>query len=212
MKVKLAPGEQVLTRTRATPRSLIWPSIGALAVLTAGGYALGWLSRAAVPPELQQWQPLLVTVAAVGGALLLLRMFLRPLLRWLAGRYILTNQRLIHRRGMTRRSLYEVPLAAVHQVGVTQSLVQRPFGSGTLTLDLGFGRSVSYRDVPCAAVFRDHVAEAIGQLPQSALFNGRAMMGQPGPDQWPDQWPDQGQPAHPEARQDGPGGAWRGAV
>jgi membrane protein YdbS with pleckstrin-like domain len=208
MKVKLAPGEQVLTRTRATPRKLFWPSAGALAVLALGGYALGWLSRAAVPPELVQWQPLLVTVAAVGGVLLLLRMFLRPLLRWLAARYILTNQRLIHRRGVTRRSLYEVPLAAVHQVGVTQSLVQRPFGSGTLTLDLGFGRSVSYRDVPCAAVFRDHVAEAIGQLPQAALFDGRAGVGQPGPAAWPDQ----GQSVHPEARQEAPGGPWRGRV
>ncbi|MHA7263225.1 PH domain-containing protein [Arthrobacter sp. TMN-37] len=200
MKVKLAPGEQVLTRTRPAPRVLFWPSAGALVVLAAGGYALGWLSRAAVALEFQRWQSLLVTVAAVGGGLLLARIFLRPLLRWLAGRYILTNLRLIHRRGMTRRSEYEVPLAAVQQVGVTQSLLQRIFGSGTLTLDLGFGRSVGYRDVPRVAVFRDHVAEAVGELPPAAQFNGQAMMGSAGP----------GGPQHPGFPQGDSGPAWRG--
>jgi membrane protein YdbS with pleckstrin-like domain len=179
MRLKLSPGEQVLTRTRSTPRSLFWPCAGALVVLAAGGYALGWLSSPALPPGFLEWQPLLVPAAALAGALLLARMFLRPLFRWLANRYILTNQRIIHRRGITRRSEYEVPLAAVQQVGTTQSLTQRMLGTGTLTLDLGHGRTVAYRDVPRIAAFKDYVTEAIGGLPPAAFFDGRAMMGQP---------------------------------
>jgi membrane protein YdbS with pleckstrin-like domain len=181
MRVKLLPGEQVIARTRSTPRSLFWPSAGALAVLAGGGYALGWLSSAALAPPALQWQPVFVPAAALAAVLLLARMFVRPLFRWLSNRYILTNRRIIHRRGMTRRSEYEVPLAAVQQVGTTQSLTQRLLGSGTLTLDLGHGRSVAYRDVPRIAVFKDFVAEALRDLPPLAVFDGAPMMGRPDP-------------------------------
>jgi hypothetical protein len=56
-------------------------------------------------------------------------------------------------------------------------------GTGTLTLDLGHGRSVSYRDVPRVAVFKNYVDDALGELPRAALFEGREASG-PEQAQW----------------------------
>ncbi len=184
MRLKLAQGEQVIARTRPSPWVLFWPCASALVLLAAGGFAFGWLGSAVLPPPLQQWQPLFAPAAALLGAALLFRLFLRPLLRWQATRYVLTNLRLIHRRGMTRRSEYDVQLEAVRQVGITQSLAQRILGSGTLTLDLGHGRSVAYRAVPRVAVFKDYVDEALGDLPRTALFDGQEAGSPLGQAQW----------------------------
>ena len=173
MRLKLAPGEQVIARTRPTSWVLFWPTAGALVLLAGGGFVAGWLGSPFLPPPIQQWLPLTAPAAALLGAALLFRLFLRPLMRWQATRYVLTNFRLIHRRGMTRRSQYDVQLELVRQTGITQSLPQRMTGSGTLTLDLGAGRSVAYRDVPRVAVLKEYVDEALAELPRTALLDGQ---------------------------------------
>lgn len=202
MRLKLAPGEQVIARTRPTPWVLFWPCAGALLLLACGGFVAGFLGSALLPPSLEQWRPLLAPVAALLGAGLLFRLFLRPLVRWQATRYILTNLRLIHRRGMTHRSEYDVHLELVRQTGIAQSLFQRMSGSGTVIVDLGLGRSVAYQDVPRAAVFKGFVDDALGELPRTVLSDGRGT----GPALEQDRW--HGAPAQPERHRPAP--YWRG--
>ncbi|WP_028281500.1 PH domain-containing protein [Arthrobacter sp. H5] len=172
MAMRLAAGEHVIVRTRPNPRPLLWPFLGALAVLAATGYGLGWLSRANLPIELLTWEPWIVSAVLVVAGLLLLRMFFNPLLRWMGSRYILTSRRLIRRRGLARRSEQDVTLAVIYQLGTDQSLIQRATGSGTLVIDLGRDRTVSYPDVPRIHTFKEFIVAAISDLPLTVMFDG----------------------------------------
>ncbi len=59
---------------------------------------------------------------------------LRTCLRKLSVRYRLTNQRFFREKGILRRLFEELELIRVDDVEVTQNLVQRLFGVGTVTI------------------------------------------------------------------------------
>ncbi|WP_196821892.1 PH domain-containing protein [Arthrobacter sp. CAN_A6] len=172
MRIRLSPGERVVVRTRADPARLAWPVAASVVLLGLGGFALGRLSTVLLPGELLAWRPVLVLLAAVLLLALLARLFVRPFVRWLNNRYVLTSMRLIHRRGAARRSEHQIPLSAVYQLDISQSLFQRFVGSGTLLVDLGRDRMVTYRNVPRIHVFKDYVVAAVSELPLTLMFDG----------------------------------------
>ena len=167
MRLKLDPGERVIVLARPQARRLFWPFVLFLAVLGAAGFGLGWLSRAGLPEWITPWLPALRAAVLVAAVLLVLRACVVPLLRWLSTRYLLTNRRLIVRRGWGRRSEQQVLLAAVYSVRIEQDLLQRVLRSGRLDADLGYGRFWRLPDVPEVARFRALVVRAIEDLPRT---------------------------------------------
>jgi membrane protein YdbS with pleckstrin-like domain len=172
LRLRLAPGERVLIRTRPQPRALAGPFCMSLLVLAAAGFALGWLGRNGLPEAAARWQPWAAAGVVAAGALVLLRIFVRPLLRWLFARYVLTSRRIVFRRGLVRRREHEIALAGIYQLDTAQTLFQRLTGSGTLTVDLGHDRVVSYANVPQVDAFKAFVVAAIRDLPLTAMFDG----------------------------------------
>jgi membrane protein YdbS with pleckstrin-like domain len=171
VRVRLLPGERVLVRTRPNPLPLVGPVLAGFLLLAVGGFALGYLSRRDLA-GLAEWQPLLVLLALAAVLLLLLRVVVRPLVRWSSNRYVLTSMRLIHRRGATRRTEHQINLSAISQLQTEQGLLQRMVGSGTLVADLGFDRSHAYRDVPHLGTFKEYMVQAISELPLTRMFDG----------------------------------------
>ncbi|EMY33219.1 hypothetical protein D477_016030 [Arthrobacter crystallopoietes BAB-32] len=172
MRLKLDPGERVIVRARPQARRLFWPAVVFLAVLGAAGFGLGWLSRAGLPAWIVEWVPLLRAAVLVLAGVLVLRVCLVPLLRWLSTRYLLTNRRLLVRRGWGRRSEQEVLLAGIFALRTEQNLLQRMLRSGNLHADMGYGRFWRLPDVPEVARFRALVVQAIEDLPRTAMFDG----------------------------------------
>lgn len=174
MAYQLAPGERVIVATRAQAGSLVWPAMLFVLVPAACAFGAGWLTRHRLtfPAAAQPWVPAALWTIAAVGLLLVLFYCLRPLLRWLGTRYVLTNRRLIKRRGLLRRHEVQNPLVAVHEVGVRQSLFQRMRRCGDLIVDMGNGRATLYVGVPEVALFRDITLEKIEELPQTAMFDG----------------------------------------
>ena len=172
MRLKLSPGEHIITAGRPHARSLWKPLLLAGVTGAVSGYAYGWLGRDTLPGQLAEWSPYLQPAVAVLAVLLLLRYCVPPVLRWLAGRIILTDRRLIQRQGVLLRREHEISLAAIYQLEIRQSVTDRMQGSGTLVLDLGHGRVMHYPAVPEVHRFRSIVVSAIGQLPLTAMFDG----------------------------------------
>jgi uncharacterized membrane protein YdbT with pleckstrin-like domain len=82
---------------------------------------------------------------------------LRPLLFWLSTRYVVTNRRVLMRSGVLSRHGRDIPLTRVNDVSFQRSLVERMFGSGTLTIESAGERGqIALKDVPeVEAVQRD---------------------------------------------------------
>jgi hypothetical protein len=64
----------------------------------------------------------------------------------------------------------QIPLASVQHVGVSQSMWQRIFRSGNISLDTGHGSEAVIPDVPEAVRFRNFVLDAIDELPAGVIF------------------------------------------
>lgn len=179
MRLRLEPGEHVVVRTRPHPRRMLAPFCFLLVILAGGGYGLGWFSRTQLPLGWEQWGPALVTGFLLLIMLLLFRFFLRPLLQWAGTRYILTSRRLIRRTGFTRRSEREVRLTGIFQIIIEQTLIERLTGGGSLIIDLGRDRFLSFGEVPQVYTFKQFMVEAIGELPLTAMFDGVDMEAEP---------------------------------
>lgn len=178
MRLKLREAERVIVKSRAHPRALAGPVLAMLLVVGGTAYTLGRLNRSMLPDAVVEWRPLLQTVLLVVAAVLLGLWTLRPLLRWNAGWYFLTNRRLVQRAGLSRRSEREIPLVGIVALETNQSVVQRWSGSGDLLVDLGHGRTTELTDVPGIHRMRELTIEAIEALPRTAMFDDVKMLGE----------------------------------
>ncbi|MCU1517953.1 MAG: hypothetical protein JWQ75_2674 [Pseudarthrobacter sp.] len=173
MRKDLVPGEQVIVTTRPQPRKLAGPAAAFIAAPAAAAFASAWIIRgeaARLVPFLDpQWSPWLVTGCVVGVAWIWLAYCLPRLLRWQGTRYTLTSRRIVARYGMLKRRDQQVNLAAVRNLTVTQSVLQRVLRSGNISLETGYQGTVAFTDVPEAVRFREFILDALDELPADAV-------------------------------------------
>jgi uncharacterized membrane protein YdbT with pleckstrin-like domain len=95
----------------------------ALAVYAAGRFK-GTLERVVVIP------PMLLVLVTAGWLLV-------RFAKWYTTEFVVTTDRLIHRRGVVRRSGREIPLERLNDVSYHQTLFQRMVGSGDILIESG---------------------------------------------------------------------------
>jgi uncharacterized membrane protein YdbT with pleckstrin-like domain len=182
MRRLLLPGEQVIVVTRPQPRTLILPSAAFIAVPALGAFAMAWIVKGEairlLPFITAEW-----TVWLVGGCALIVGWILcgyclTRTLRWQATRYTLTSHRILAKYGMFHRREWQVPLAAVRNVWLQQSILQRVLRSGNISLDTGHAKAAVLEDVPEAEKFRNFVLEAMDDLPGGTIDGADAVEGQ----------------------------------
>jgi uncharacterized membrane protein YdbT with pleckstrin-like domain len=74
------------------------------------------------------------TVVGVAGGLFLIFYPLRKLIDWLTSHFVVTSDRIIHRRGFIAKYSMEVPLEAINDVRFEQGILDRLIGAGTLVI------------------------------------------------------------------------------
>jgi uncharacterized membrane protein YdbT with pleckstrin-like domain len=173
MRKDLQPGEQVIVVTRPQPRKLIFPVAVFILVPAVGAFASAWIVRGEparlFPLISKEWTFWLVAACVAAVAWILLGYCLPRVLRWQATRYVLTNRRIVARYGMLRRRDQQISLVSIRHVGVSQSLLQRIFRSGNISLDTGHGEDSVVPDVPEVLRFRNFVLEAMDDLPSGVV-------------------------------------------
>jgi uncharacterized membrane protein YdbT with pleckstrin-like domain len=79
-------------------------------------------------------EEILDIVVGVAGALFLLAYPVRRLVDWLTSHFVVTSDRIIHRRGFIAKYSMEVPLEAINDVRFEQGILGRIIGAGTLII------------------------------------------------------------------------------
>ena len=151
--------ETVELRLRRHGRALALPVLALLAIAVAAGYWVGALPEA--------WMNL---AAAAGAVILALAFGVGPVLGWLTRRIVITNRRVIVRRGVFVQHRSEVALHRVREVRSRRTLVQRLFGSGDIELLGGVEGATVLRDVPGFQT----VADALQQLVEQHFSRGES--------------------------------------
>ncbi|WP_307610657.1 PH domain-containing protein [Pseudarthrobacter sp. W1I19] len=169
MRKDLLPGEQVIVTTRPQPRQLAGAAVAFILAPAVAAYCSAWLIRGgatrAVPALSGRWTPWLVGGCVLAAAAVWLGFCLPRLLRWQNTRYTLTSRRLVARSGMWKRRDQQVNLVSVRNLTVHESVLQRLFRSGNISLETGYQSVVTFPDVPEVARFRDFILDAIEDLP-----------------------------------------------
>ncbi|WP_207344439.1 PH domain-containing protein [Arthrobacter sp. E3] len=159
----LLEGEQVEIRCRQHARILIWPITVALVLVYAffAGLAqlqAGPFSRWA--PGADAWRESAVMVLLAIGIFVLLVYPVRRVLRWATTRYVLTNKRLLVRRGIFGRIKEAHAFEQVQQVVPVQKWRQKMVGSGDIQLQMLAGRVRTVTEVPELKRFNEETQKA----------------------------------------------------
>ncbi|HWC22451.1 MAG TPA: PH domain-containing protein [Flexivirga sp.] len=138
----LARGEQIDLELRTHIKEIFFPLvIGVVTVVVALAASI-WFSD----KGWSGWATLALWIVAL---LILLVLVLVPVLRWMTTIYVITNRRLITRRGIISKSGRDIPLYRINDVSYEKTLLDRIFGCGTLIIsDASEQRGVPLHDVP----------------------------------------------------------------
>jgi membrane protein YdbS with pleckstrin-like domain len=133
----LNPGERVLVDVRPHWWYLAGP-VSLLVLVIAGAIA-------AFVESAPRWVSWIVLVALALSVLWLASRYVR----WVTSRLIVTDSRVIERRGLVARSGREIPLNALTDIGYRQSIFERIIGAGNVILESAGRRSQEvFPDLP----------------------------------------------------------------
>jgi uncharacterized membrane protein YdbT with pleckstrin-like domain len=119
----LVEGEELVFDLRPHWIALVLPAIATVATLVVMIVLYGTFE-----------EPVLDIVVGVAGTLFLLAYPVRKLVDWLTSHFVVTSDRIIHRRGFIAKYSMEIPLEAINDVRFDQGVVDRIIGAGTLVV------------------------------------------------------------------------------
>ena len=157
----LNQGEEMILDLRphwsffALPAIVLVVTLGVLLALSAAGW-----------PEWLQVGAAVATLAA------LVRFVLRYA-RWASTNFVITSDRLIHRRGVIAKEGIEIPLERVNTVFFRQSVLERVLRCGDLVIESGGERGrQAFSDIPRPSLVQNEIYRQIEDN-QQRMVSGR---------------------------------------
>jgi uncharacterized membrane protein YdbT with pleckstrin-like domain len=119
----LVEGEELVLDLRPHWIALVMPAIAAIATFVVMLILYNTFEES-----------ILDTAVGIAGTLFLLFYPVRRLVDWLTSHFVVTSDRIIHRRGFIAKYSMEVPLEAINDVRFEQGILDRIIGAGTLVV------------------------------------------------------------------------------
>ncbi|HEX9824687.1 MAG TPA: PH domain-containing protein [Actinomycetota bacterium] len=120
----LTEGEEIAIDARPHWVALVWPVTVAVAIAAVASYAI-----AKIDNGIARW-------AILGVAALLFLFYpVRWFIKWVTSHFVVTNERVIHLRGLIAKGSMDIPLQRINDVRFDQNIIQRILGAGTLILE-----------------------------------------------------------------------------
>jgi uncharacterized membrane protein YdbT with pleckstrin-like domain len=125
----LIEGESVVVELRPHWIALVGPVALTLLVL------IGWIVAFAKAPASGAGHAVVVWGALIVGLLLLLAYVMPRVVAWATSIFVVTTDRIIHRKGLIAKFSMEIPLEAVNDVRFEQGVFERMIGAGSLVIE-----------------------------------------------------------------------------
>lgn len=139
-------------------------ALPALVLVAALGVLIG-LSAAGWPDWLQ--------LAAAAATLVALVRFVVRYARWASTNFVVTSDRLVHRKGIVAKEGIEIPLERVNTVFFRQSVLERMLRCGDLVIESGGERGrQAFSDIPRPSVVQNEIYRQIEDN-QHRMISGR---------------------------------------
>ncbi|WP_396668672.1 PH domain-containing protein [Microbacterium sp. R86528] len=145
-----ATAEMRIAKMRSHARRLFWSALVLIAVAGACGYFYSNL-----PAGLEDW--MLFTAAGT----VVFFFVLVPFLHWRSRLYTVTTQRVLERSGMLRRRRRELSHVRGYTIQMKRGLIQRMWGTGTLTLSNGADAPMRLVNVPNVLLVHETLVDQV---------------------------------------------------
>ncbi|WP_458685945.1 PH domain-containing protein [Nocardia tengchongensis] len=140
----LAPEEVLLLRRHPHWKMLFWPAVTFILITAFAGFGAGVAARN-TDDGLQTG--LLLGILALWLGIVLWRS-VAPLIRWKATHFIVTDRRVLIRRGVLTHSGIDIPMNRISNVQFRHGLFDRMLGTGTLIIGSASEDPLEYDDIP----------------------------------------------------------------
>lgn len=101
-----------------------------------------------------------------------------PFLRWVTTHYVVTDRRLITRRGILARSGHDMPLSRINDISFSHNVIERVLGCGTLVVESAGERGqLTLADVPRVESVQRRLYELADELASGRDDVGRDDVG-----------------------------------
>jgi uncharacterized membrane protein YdbT with pleckstrin-like domain len=96
---------------------------------------IGWAIALAKAPDSGAGRTAVVWGAVIVGLLLLLAYAVPRVVAWATSIFVVTTDRVIHRKGLIAKYSMEIPLEAINDVRFEQGVFERMIGAGSLVIE-----------------------------------------------------------------------------
>lgn len=141
----LAPGETVVVHRHPHWKSLAGPVLVFWAVTAVAGLLLGLLWGTGDLAQGRTWGTVVIVVVWLAAALWWLG---RPLLTWVSTHFVVTDRRVIYRRGLLTRSGIDIPISRINTVEFQHDLSDRILRTGSLQIQSASEEPLTFSDIP----------------------------------------------------------------
>jgi uncharacterized membrane protein YdbT with pleckstrin-like domain len=152
----LTEEEEVVLHLRPHGRKAVGP--GLLVLVALAVTVVAWVM---LPPN--DGGHLAFAVVALIMLYYAVRYGIRPLVVWQCTHYVVTGERILLQDGVVTRERRDLPLNRINDHSMSQSLLDRMFGSGTLVVDSIGDEAVVFASVPRAQQVQTLLYELIEQ-------------------------------------------------
>ncbi|MDV6012946.1 PH domain-containing protein [Haloechinothrix sp. LS1_15] len=139
----LGTGEQVLVHKHPHLKMLVMPVLVGVVVI-GGGIWLVFPARDLEEP----WDTVALASIAGLGLLLLCWLVIAPFVRWRTTHFLVTEQRVISREGVIKRTGLDIPMSRINSVRFERTLFDRLLGTGSLIIESASEQALEFDDVP----------------------------------------------------------------
>ncbi|GAC48564.1 hypothetical protein GOACH_06_00610 [Gordonia aichiensis NBRC 108223] len=141
----LAGGERVVVHHHPHWKCLTGPFSTFIVCTGLAGLAAGAIAASTLNAMLTM---VLNIVVAVCWAAAAVWFFARPLVAWKSTHFVLTDRRVIFRRGVLTRSGIDIPIRRINTVEFRHGLLDRMLRTGTLIIESASDEPLLFDDVP----------------------------------------------------------------
>jgi uncharacterized membrane protein YdbT with pleckstrin-like domain len=141
----LADNEKLLLHRHPHWKTLVGALLVGIIVTvlaSAAGVALGAATLTG------PWATILLIVVVIAWVVAMVWWVLAPIVRWATNHFVITDQRVMFRTGVFKRTGIDIPILRINTVRFEHGFIDRILGTGTLIVESASDDPLQFRDIP----------------------------------------------------------------
>lgn len=141
----LADNEKLLLHRHPHWKTLVGALLVGVIVTVLAGAAGAALGAATLTGP---WAAILLIVVVVAWLVAMIWWVLSPIIRWATNHFVITDQRVMFRTGVFKRTGIDIPVLRINTVRFEHGFIDRLLRTGTLIIESASDDPLEFKDIP----------------------------------------------------------------